>query len=365
MPGRDGFLQVLSIYEPESWRTYLPAWRSVFGSLEFASIAQEYTGGTARLFVFRAEDGQGIVAYPLFLRPVSELQFAPGMTTQAWDAASPEYTGPILLVPPAETAVRDFRSQFDAYCLEQEIITEFAHLDPWKTCASALLEEHVRQDREIVYVDLGWSRTDMWQNAFTRACRKNIRRASAEHVQVFAATERDHIRQFYQVYVHTMDRNRASARYYFPLEFFMAFFDRMSENARFALAEYKGAIVAGTLFLHDGQSVYSYLGGAYQEYQDKRPTNAVIYDTICWAQSQGKKRMILGGGYRRNDGIFRFKASFSPLRARFNVYRHIHIPEQFDLLRRAWVDHYGSDVEHREYFPAYRYVPEGERQGGA
>jgi serine/alanine adding enzyme len=361
MPGRGGFLQVLSIGEPELWRTYLPARQSVFGSLEFASIAQEYKGGTARLFVFRAEDGQALVAYPLFLRSVSELQFAAGMAAEAWDAASPEYTGPMVLVPLAEAAGRAFRHQLDAYCLERRIVTEFAHLDPWETCPSVLVQEYVHQDREIVYVDLGWSRTDMWQKAFTRACRKNIRRAGAENVQVFSAAKPDHIRQFYQIYVHTMDRNRAAARYYFPLEFFMAFFDRMSEHARFALAEYKGTIVAGTLFLHDEQTVYSYLGGAYHEYQDKRPTNALIYDTICWAQALGKKRMILGGGYRHNDGIFRFKASFSPLRAGFNVYRHIHIPEQFDLLRQAWAEHYGSDAEQSEYFPEYRSMPEGAR----
>jgi hypothetical protein len=43
------------------------------------------------------------------------------------------------------------------------------------------------------------------------------------------------------------------------------------------------------------------------------------------------------------------------------VYRHIHIPEQFDLLRQAWAEHYGSDAEQSEYFPEYRSMPEGAR----
>ena len=96
----------------------------------------------------------------------------------------------------------------------------------------------------------------------------------------------EQIGQFHQIYVHTMDRNQAQAKYYYPLQFFMDFYERMSGNARFALAEHNGKIIAGTLFLHDGHDVYSYLGGAYDADQGVRPANALVYETICWARDQ-------------------------------------------------------------------------------
>jgi lipid II:glycine glycyltransferase (peptidoglycan interpeptide bridge formation enzyme) len=205
-----------------------------------------------------------------------------------------------------------------------------------------------------VYVDLALSATDLWERSLTYACRKNITRARRGNVRVFAAETPEQIRQFHQIYIHTMERNRAQARYYYPMQFFMDVFEQMPKNARFALAEHGGRIVAGTLFLYDDQDVYSYLGGAYSGDQRVRPTNAVIYHTILWAQDLGKKRLILGGGYRPNDGIFRFKASFSPLRATFSVYRQIHMPDQYEALCRRWAAYTRTGREQSRYFPLYR-----------
>jgi serine/alanine adding enzyme len=354
-------LQVLSTAQADIWKTHLPARRSAFGSVEYASIVERHREEVARLILFRSQEDHALVTYPLFLRAASELSFETSVAHEAWDAASPEYTGPLATGPNTEAGGRAFRQIFDRYCQHNRIITEFAHLHPWRTAPGVHWLENVRPDREIVYVDLEQSNTDLWQQSLTYACRKNINRARRENVKVFSAEKPDDICQFHQVYSHTMDRNRAQARYYYPLQFFMDFFEQMPDHARFALAEHDGKIVAGTLFLHDDHDVYAYLGGAYHADQGVRPTNAVVYETICWAQEQGKKRLILGGGYKDNDGIFRFKASFSPLRAGFSVYRQIHLPDQYDALCREWASHYGASPEHGSYFPPYRSRPENMR----
>jgi CelD/BcsL family acetyltransferase involved in cellulose biosynthesis len=154
-----------------------------------------------------------------------------------------------------------------------------------------------------------------------------------------------------------MDRVGARDHYYYPLEFFLAFWRHLGNNARFALAEYDGEVVAATLYLYDDVDVYSYLGGADHRFQRARPTNALIYETIRWAQSKGKKRLILGGGHKPDDGILRFKASFSPLRARFEVYKRIHLPDKFAALCDAWSAHYCRNIDPGGYFPPYRSIP--------
>jgi lipid II:glycine glycyltransferase (peptidoglycan interpeptide bridge formation enzyme) len=159
-----------------------------------------------------------------------------------------------------------------------------------------------------------------------------------------------------------MIRNHAAERYHFPLAYFMAFFEHLPHHARFVLASYQDQVIAATLYLHDDICVYSYLGGADHAFQSIRPTNAIIYDTIGWAHRSGKQRLILGGGYQPDDGIFRFKSSFSPLRATFQVYRHIHLPDTYAKLCDAWSTYYNSPLPTNAYFPAYRSMPESTKE---
>ena len=148
-----------------------------------------------------------------------------------------------------------------------------------------------------------------------------------------------------------MERNEALESYFFDEAYFQAIFEEMPAGARFALAEHDGRVIAATLYLHDSDDVYSYLGGADHEHQQLRPTNAVVHDTIRWAREQGKRRLILGGGYRPDDGIFRFKASFSPLRATLELARRVHLPDDSKRLDAAWRDHHGARRRPGRFFP--------------
>jgi serine/alanine adding enzyme len=344
--------KLLTVDDTVEWQTVLPVSASVFGSVEYARICQERSGYEARLFVL--ESDSLLVAYPFFLRPINSLPFAPDMPEALWDTLTPEYTGPVECKSFEPSAGSDFADRWSKYCREQRIVAEFAHLHPWNGRAEFFEPSWVEFNREIVYVDLTLSEERLWHDSFTPTCRKNIRRALRENVKVFRATSPEHIQQFHRIYVQTMDRVCALDRYYFPLSYFMAFFEQMPDNATFFLAEYKGQVVAATLALHEDIHVYAYLGGADHDFKHVRPTNAVIYEAIRWAQRQGKKRLILGGGYEPNDGISHFKASFSPLRARFHVHKRIHLPEEYAALCRAWSAYYHCDVSPSGYFPVYR-----------
>lgn len=370
-----GVLRVLTLADACAWRTALPASASAFGSLEYAGIYQGHTGYPARLAVYELD--LGTVAYPFFLRPVDALPFSGRVPGTLWDTLSPEFTGPFAQswakdAPPdlVQEDQAGAAAAWHEYCRAQGIVAEFAHLHPWRPkaahpTAQFLDASDVEFNREIVWVDLELSQEQWWSDSFDRSCRKNIRRAIKEGVRVYPAETLEDVREFHRIYTLTMERADALERYRFPFEYFGAFFERMPEHARFMLAEYEGQVVAATLYLHDDENVYSYLGGADHEHQHVRPTNAVVYETLLWAKAQGKKRLILGGGYQENDGIFRFKASFSPLRARFQVYKHVHLPEPYAALCEAWQTEYGLEASATDYFPAYRFVPvpSGREQG--
>jgi len=334
--------------DPGGWSRALPAEESVFGSVGFARVAERHLGYRAHLYVL--QNGNCRIAYPFFCRPIASLPL--------WDTLSPEFTGPFASGEPTDAVCGAFPTMFSTYAMNQGVVAEFIRLHPWKALTGALLRNCLQYSREIVYVDLTLPEDELWRNSFTHACRKNIQRAQRERVRVFEARTIDHIREFHRLYIQTMEARSALKEYHFPLDYFAAIFDELKESARFVLAEYRDRLVAGTLYLHDRDDVYSYLGGALYEFQHVRPTNAIIYDTILWGKRQGRKRLVLGGGYSPDDGILRFKASFSPHRARFYVYKRVHLPERYAALCESWSNIHRRDPQASAYFPPYRSSPE-------
>ena len=346
---------VFTTDDAAGWRSVLPAEDSAFGSVEFARVAERHQGVQARLYVL--QDRTARVAYPFFTRPIRSATPGFHVGGRLSDTTSPDFTGPLTRGVPPPALAAEFPQRLSTFFNRHHIVAEFIHLHPWKAFTKALRPPCLNFDREIVYVDLTRPEQQLWEGSFSHACRKNIKRSEREHVRIFEATTRADIGEFHRIYVQTMRERNALKHYFFSLDYFTDIFDDMRGSARFVLAEYRDQVIAGTLYLHDRDDIYSYLGGADLDFQHVRPTNAVIYDTIVWGQSQAKKRLILGGGYSPDDGILRFKASFSPLRADFLVYRCVHLPETYDALCRSRSRSQGRDTQPNAYFPGYRDRP--------
>ncbi|MDQ3728535.1 MAG: GNAT family N-acetyltransferase [Actinomycetota bacterium] len=316
--------RLLNTEDVDEWEQALPASRSAFGSLGFARVQERSGDVSARLLV-----SEGSVT-PLLLRPISD--------TELYDATTPPFTGPIGAGP--------------SESLEAEgIVTEFDHLHPW----DAAPPPEAEADREIVWVDTTQEPEQLRRESFTKAARKNLKRSEEECVDVYEAESAADVAEFHRIYIQTMERNDALRQYFFEVDYFQAIFQEMRGSARFLMAAQDGVVVAATLYLQDAESVYSYLGGADHAYQHLRPTNAVVSRAIERAHSEGKKRLILGGGYTSDDGIFRFKASFSPLRATLRLARRVHRPEDFERLAADWRER-NPGVEESGFFPPWRQV---------
>ena len=348
-------VKLLTSTDASEWRALVLPTRSFFGSVEFARISEQQTGYTAQLLVIEA--GTARVAVPFFLRPIAGLEFA-AFVEECFDAHTPEYTGPIVMNSDPFFGPDEFHDALDEVFRERKIVADFMHLNPWSEGGNELLDKaHVRYNRDIVWVDVSIGPERLWIEHFTHACRKNIKRAEREGIRVFEADSIDHIREYHRIYIDTMIPTNASSQYHFPLDYFLRLFNEMRDHARFTMAERNGLIIGAILYTHDDDNIYSYLGGADAEFQQMRPTNAIIYDTIRWGAACGKKRLILGGGYRPDDGIFRFKSSFSTYVARFSTYREIHLPEVYHALEVKWCEHYHQEQLETEYFPSYRWIP--------
>lgn len=344
----------LDTSDADAWRAALPASRSAFGSLEFARAIERSGGPPGALLVVEA--GGAELAWPFQLRTLDDLPFASSAPAGVrGDVATPPFTGPYAAHEPSDEQLAALGPELDVGFAQHGLVADFTHLHPFAAERRAVPEPVA--DREVVWVDTTLDPERLWRDSYSKACRKNVNRAAREGVSVRPAASEADIAEFHRIYLQTMERTGALAGYFYPVQRFLAIFHEMPANARFALVEHGGRVIAATLYLHDDEDVYSFLGGADREYQQLRPTNAMVHDTIGWAREQGKRRLILGGGYRLGDGIFRFKASFSPLRATLELERRVRMPAEYDALLRAWNDHHGAHADPAGYFPAYRADP--------
>jgi serine/alanine adding enzyme len=339
--------------DQDDWRAWLPANRSVFGSLEYAKICETFRGCTSLLYVLKSDAAS--ICHPMLLRPVSDLPFHPNVEG-VWDSTTPDYTGPLV-----QGSDRDLMNRFPelhgAFAREQGIIAEFAHVHPW-SAGRDLLDEGCTYNRDIIWVDVTQSSETLFRDHFEHSCRKNINKAQREGVMILAESDDCALEEFSRIYSATMRRNQALGRYSFSLDFFKRIRDDLPENAKFVFAQHSGRMVAATLYLYDDNDVFSFLGGADAEFNSLRPTNLVVWDTIQWAHQTGKKRLILGAGFRPNDGIYQFKATFSPHRQPFYVYKRIHRADDFALLDKHCREYNCIGDKSVDYFPSYRYVAE-------
>lgn len=347
-------ISTLTTADAEQWRSVLPAEVSAPGSVEYVRICERETGWAGRLFV--VESGAPVVAYPYLVRPVRELPFASGLDARWADTWSTEYRGPLSLNGGLPEGGPKFADLFAEHCRKEGIIAEFCHLNPWST--DGLIDPGlVRENREIVYVDLTRTADEIWTKSLTSDARRQTKQGQRAGVRVRRAVSTDDVREFHRLYTQTMERREALDHYYFSLEYFLAFFETMSANSFFILAEYEGRAVAGGLFFQDRKELRWHLSAADREFASVRPVNVYLYDTICQALGQGMERMILGGGYGKNDGVFRFKANFSPLRARFRTYHRVHDAAAYAAVNAAWSAHHPGRQPTDGFFPAYRSQP--------
>lgn len=341
-----GSFEVLTAKDSARWEEIVNSFSEVdiHFSLPYVQVFKEE--GTPQLFVYREKSG--VIAYPYILR---EISIRAGDKGQYCDITSPYgYGGP--LCPPGTDGqtLAAFRRHFGQYCRGNRIVTEFVRFHP-------LLQNHrlpggpawAQKVSSVVYLNLSRPLEEIW-SGFLHSCRKNIKRALQEKVNVVIDDSPDNFSQFLAVYRQTMDRNSADRFYYFSEEFFARIHNLLKGKFIYAHALVEGKIVSTELLLYSKDYIHSYLGGTLARYFPCRPNNLLKFEVIKWAQSKGIKYFVLGGGKSDGDGIHRFKKTFSNAQADFYIGKTVHLEEIYYQLT-------GNDsaaISMGGFFPAYR-----------
>lgn len=146
-----------------------------------------------------------------------------------------------------------------------------------------------RTSTHVLNLSLDYEKVFAGYNA---TIRNQVRRVHRLGVIVRETNRFEHLRAYYDIHMQRVQKGGYS--FIFPYAFLHELM-RIGDVARFLIAETRGRIIGGGLFLRDGCSLF-YLHGAYDEqYSDHFPSCGIIDKAIHWACENGLTTFNFGG----------------------------------------------------------------------
>lgn len=341
--------------QAQAWTNLWSTWpeREVHAHPSYVGLFAE-SGQRVLCAVQVAVDG-GAILYPFILRPLEPVD---GYARVADIVSAYGYGGPQCWdLSDRDATARTFWESFDAWAEKSGVATEFIRFSLFPEqlvpYPGVLVE---RLDNIVVPLDV--PEDDLWMS-FDRKVRKNVKKAQRSGVTITFDETGSTLEDFLGIYFATMERRHASDGYYFSREFFETINKELSGQYAYFNARLEGKVISTELVLISESSVYSFLGGTDESAFDLRPNDLLKFEIIRWAQSQGKKSFVLGGGAVAGDGIERYKRAFAPdCVVPFQSGQRILKPELVDALvarKKREFEAGGHDwPEASAYFPSYR-----------
>ena len=311
----------------------------------------ENIDGKSETFYFSCQYGK--VQNTFILRPVKwELD-----EKKWYDIVTPYgYGGPVVLeCTDMQKLMEAYHEGFFAYCMEHNIVCEFVRFHLFDNVD--VRQHYYGQTENVldnVVVDTTGDYDNIWMN-YEHKVRKNVKKAVANGLQMCIESNLDHLDGFLDIYYTTMDRNQATDYYYFKRSYFEDIARLLPENFMYFHVLKDNKVISTELVLCAEHYAYSFLGGTNEEYYAMRPNDFLKDAIIKWCNETGRKYFVLGGGYHKEDGIYRYKRSFTKAPdVPFFVGRAVinqQVYDRFVEMRAAESVEFNWDSA---YFPLYR-----------
>ncbi|HEX3044584.1 MAG TPA: GNAT family N-acetyltransferase [Bacillota bacterium] len=301
-------------------------------------------------------------------RPLNELPFLKeqSITEPLYDVTNPYgYGGPVCRCNSADERwqlLKEYNFRLVEYLDQNKIASEFTCFHPLlynhqHSAGSGLVE--VNYQKEVVYLDLTKSEAELWFE-LTHSHKSNINKARKLKVRV---EKRDlcpaNFAIFENLYYRTMIRHNASAKWFFPDNYFWNYYLCLGPT-RISLffASVDQTPASAVLLMHDFSTIYYHFCGSDDQYYALNPNSLLLFEVALWAKENGFRSLHLGGGVTSSptDSLLRFKAGFSKHRAQLYSYQRILNEEVYRYLCSLKKQHERKigDENDSDYFPLYR-----------
>jgi hypothetical protein len=221
------------------------------------------------------------------------------------------YTGPLTSKEIDEKTINQFWIDINEWYSKNNVVTEFVRFNLFENFNyynSTLHKTMLNVKGCIINEELQWK-------LFDSKVRKNVNKAKREGLIskiIYLDITDIEIECFYDIYIKTMIRTKASKKFYYNLSDFKSFIRNNPYNSAICNVYFEEKVISSELILVSKNSIFSFLGGTDEIFFDKRPNDFLKFELINWARRNGKDYYVLGGGYGYEDGIFKYKKSFFP-----------------------------------------------------
>lgn len=335
---------------------FTPAWARLFSALD---------GDQALGALWESKRGR--VVFPLQIRPLDRLPFwssewLGGLAgAPAYDAVSPYgYSGPLADASAREAPdlINEFTRALWEELRARRVVSLFIRFHPLAKNTKYFQVDGIDPAlrSETIFIDLGGA----WYKGVTSKCRYEVRKSERRGAIVEVSEDPGDWQAFGDLYRATMKSRNARNWYVFPQSFLEETRRLLGHGVFLLVGRHEGRVVAGSLFLEGFGKSHYHLSGVLPEASGLGVSNRIIVEAARLCASRGSATLHLGGGVSPEDGLHKFKASFSPLRAVWDKARVVLDIEACAALeegRRKFLRARGMTEagESSGFFPAYRY----------
>lgn len=343
-------LTVYTLEQKEQWDSVVRSFQKydVYWLSGYVKAFQLHGDGEPLLFFYEDSHIRGInvvMKRDIALDPHFAGKLEPGIV---FDLATPYgYGGWILEGEGTEDLFREYQR----WCVKNHIVCEFVRFHPMLKNEEAVRDHYtVIGLGNTVAMDLQ-SPEVIWANIISKN-RNMIRKAQKNGIKIYNGRYPEIFETFRGIYESTMDKDNATAYYYFSKEFYDSVCEDLAPNAQVFYAVLEGKVIAASIMLCANGWMNYHLSGSLREYSNLAPSNLLLYEAALWGSANGCRWLHMGGGVgSREDSLFKFKKSFYRLDdlPRFSIGKLILDENEY----RRLVELRG-DCEGVSFFPQYR-----------
>ena len=125
----------------------------------------------------------------------------------------------------------------------------------------------------------GFNKEKIWAD-YKKNIRRDVRKAQKSGVTIRGVDSREGIHLFYKLYLASMERNRAMAKY--PLKWFESIYEIVTKKGLGAIlvAELNHVTIAGVVLIYSPSSTHYFHNGSQYEYLKFCPNELLVYSSI-------------------------------------------------------------------------------------
>lgn len=312
------------------------------------SVYAEQYGATAEA-VFH-EDADIAIFYPYLLRDLRRIP-ALSESDACFDVTTLYGYGGPLVKKKSDAFLEGFarfRNLWQEEARSRSIVSEFIRFHP-------VLGNHVWYGTDaskagsVALIDLSLSLDTLFAH-FAKDKQRGVRKAEklGVEVEIIQNPSTEYLKEFLDIYVETMDKNKAEQKYYFTIRALEELRDQLGHELSLARGMHGGTCIASYLVFESGPYLTNYLSGHHQSANRFYAKQKIIFELMRYGQTQGHSFYNLGGG---RPSLFSFKAAFATTTPDFYIGKIIHLPNRYAALAETA----NVTEAEKEFFPAYRH----------